>query len=311
MCESDPEIRNLVESAGLSGNPDSRRMAAVRQRLAQTPLAPRRTHRLRTAGIAGLIVVAGAGAVIGGTQTGRDFVRHLFFPVSTSYQVTVPTQDGVMSYGRDNVPFTPEEQQEARSSLLDVKQQMETGGGELIGITEHRDPAGPGLSYTYLVRYDFGNGNQSTIGQGKLPTRPEELQRAQEIIAQYEAGLGEVVSHTKHGMGMGTYTLRFVLSDGQTTEVETQFPPGPRADREAVFAETAAYLQSGRFTVNNASLESGDQVWGLVTFRLADGRTVGLVEHIPAKFISPDGKHVVLPDADDSLEIDGATPDPS
>jgi len=311
MCESDPEIRDLVEAAGLSGAPDSARMAAVRQRLAQMPAAPRPTRRLRTAGIATLAIVAGAGAVIGGTQTGRDFVRHLFFPISTSYQVTVPTDEGVMSYGRNDVPFTPEEQQEARSALLDVKQQIEAGGGDFVGIIEGRNPTGPGLSYTYMVQYPLGENRMSTIGQSTPPTRPEELKRAQEIIALYEAGFGEVVAHAKHGMGMGTYTLRFVLSDGRTSEVETQFPPGLRAEREAILAETSTYLQQGRFPVMNASLESRGEVWGLVSAQHADGRRVGCLEHIPAKFISADGKHVVLPDTDNSVEIGGTSPDPS
>jgi hypothetical protein len=119
--------------------------------------------------------------------------------------------------------------------------------------------------------------------------------RIEEIMYLRDAGAGEIITQDEFPIGLGSYTLRFTLSDGRTVDLQTNYPPAPRTDREAIFLETRALKKQLKFFVQNASRNNSNPkaaVWGILQYKLADGRTVGISERVPTEVISSDGRNV-------------------
>ena len=137
-----------------------------------------------------------------------------------------------------------------------------------------------------------------------------ENMRIDEIMELRDAGEGEIISQDEFpkGVGLGRYTIRFTLSDGRTIDLETCYPPSTKQQREAIFAETRELKEKLDFSVRLACSDPSDplgRVWGILRYKLSDGRTVGVTDTIPPEVISPDGKHVVMPGTEEQLEIQG------
>lgn len=124
--------------------------------------------------------------------------------------------------------------------------------------------------------------------------------------AAVDAGAGDVIVESPSPMGLGRYTIRFTLA-GRTVDLQTWYPPGTREEREAIFVETRRLKADLRFAVNQASVsvENPEEgVVGTLRYTLADGRTVSIVEQIPADAVTPDGTFVVVPDAGETLSVE-------
>ena len=88
--------------------------------------------------------------------------------------------------------------------------------------------------------------------------------------------------HSPSPYGLGFYTIRFALPD-RTVDLTTWYPPAPRAERDAIFAETRALKADLLFTVQEASVNPDDPrqgVLGRLRYTLADGRSVGILERV-------------------------------
>ena len=132
-----------------------------------------------------------------------------------------------------------------------------------------------------------------------------ENMRVDEIMRLRDSGAGEVVSFRNHPIGLGRYTIRFALSDGQTVDLEAYYPPGTRQAREAIFAETRRLKAEKRCSVRSASAGPDGRVFASLRYKLADGRTVGITEpEIPADWISSDGKFLMTPEMQEPVAIE-------
>ena len=104
-----------------------------------------------------------------------------------------------------------------------------------------------------------------------------------------DAGACQVLSQKPSRKGLGKYTIRFTLSDGQTIDLTTTYPPGTRQEREKIFAETRERSSSASRSKSLKAVRLPGDTCGLLRYTLADGRTVGITEQVPKEVLTPDG----------------------
>jgi hypothetical protein len=298
MFDKEQELGHVLESAALPAGPSPERAQAVHQRVRELLRASgRRPRRWPIAVAAGVCVVGAAALGAAGTQAGRDMLRRMFTKIEPLHMVSVtPDESSQLSLARSGAPFTQEEADAAKAQLEEVAAIKKSGGGRLTGILE-----GPGLPQlrgsermriTYLIEYTLGSGTKISVGDGGPNPAQRENMRLDEIERLRDGGAGETLSEKEFPIGLGLFTLRFTLSDGQTVDISTNYPPGTRAEREAIFDEVAQLKQARQFTVLTAERLPNGQVYGTLRYTLADGRTVGIVGEVPPDVISADGDYI-------------------
>lgn len=295
----------------MSTEPDPERTETVRRKTlaiaGRAASAPRRRHT----GLIAAVVVLGVSAIgLAATETGRNLIRRIFTPIEKIDATRWEASDGTV-YTQSRVsggPYTAEEEQAVADLFQEIHDLQDAGEGRLVALAERAGHT------TFFVDYELSDGSTDRLGQNRPTGKQAENMRIDEIMKLRDAGAGELVSEMPSEIGLGQYTIRFTLSDGQTVDLTANYPPGPREQREAIFAETEELRSQLRFAVlsphiNPQNAEAG--VWGVLRYELADGRTVGLVQRVPDEAISEDGRFVVLPDLDEPVAIMGAsnTPD--
>ena len=317
MHDDDSELKNMLNSTELDGLPDPARMQAVRQEMMNIASRGGRPRRFHTAPIVALIVVGICAISLAATQTGRDFIRWIFTPIAEEPVVTWEAPDGDVwsrtTTGRSE-PYTPEEEDQATTEMSELHEIQQDGGGRLVGLSE-----GPGFvegmtsSTTYMIEYTLDSGATISVGSSRPTGKQAENMRIDEIMNLRDAGAGEIISEQPFEIGLGYYTVRLTLSDGQTVDLQTFYPPSTLEERERIFAEIGELKKQLRFAVQNPFVDQADPqagVWGLLLYTLADGRTVGATGPVPQEAISKDGTHVVLPDLEAPIAIQGASAGP-
>lgn len=340
MSAEDADFRCMLESASIKLEPDPDRVRAAHDRMMRIARGPRRHRGRRTVVVAGLIVVGVSAVGLGGTQAGRKLLRSVLTPVKRLYIVGWhgPIESSVTT--RPGQPATPEDAKsipaqspDANSTgqyvgtvfgavfavgdeppstgaadstmqgMHETDQIARAGGGRLIGLTE-----APGM-FGYLVEYTLRNGEVCPVGSNFLHPKQRISMRSDEIVQLRNAGAGQIISQEKCLIGLGKFVIRFSLSDGQTVDLQTQYPPMTAKALEAIFEETRTLKTSHRFTVVEAYAAprapnaASHEVHGVLRYTLADGRTVGIMERVPPVLISPDGKWVVMRETQERVEI--------
>jgi hypothetical protein len=310
MCENDPEMRRLMESAAMNTKPDPERAEIVRRKTLAVAGRAASAPRHRHTGLIAAVIVLGVSAIgLAATETGRNLIRRIFTPIEKIDATRWEASDGTIytqSRGPGE-PYTPEEETAVADGFQEIHDLQNAGEGKLVGLAESVGHT------TFFVEYELSDGTVSRLGQNRPTGKQAENTRVDEIMELRDAGAGELVSEKPSEIGLGQYTIRFTLSDGQTVDLTANFPPGPREQREAIFAEAEELKSQLRFAVliphiNPQNAEAG--VWGILRYELADGRTVGLVQRVPDEAISEDGRFVVLPDLDEPVAIMGASDTP-
>lgn len=305
MCHDDADLRAVLESGELDGQVDPVRIDAVRDRMMIIASShPGRRRRYRQAWVTVSVLFGLCGIGLAATETGRAFVRSIFTPVDTHHAVEWDAPDGgTWIQSRDAGPFSPEEEKQTAEEFNEIFEIQQAGGGRLVGLMEGPDYGWGGSEPGYRVAYTLSNGEVETVGGGELTEKQMVNMRVDEIMELREGGAGEVIEHRDLPIGMGLYTIRFTLSDGQSVDLTAWYPPGTQAEREAIFTETRELKIQLHFTVDKAFgyekyPEQG--TWGLLRYTLADGRTVGIIERIPDELVSEDGTQVEMPDVSES-----------
>ena len=294
MCNDEHEIKALLESAEMNTLPNNDKVDAVREHTVN--LAGRhgggRNLRIGILVVAAVVLCA-SGFGIAATDTGRRFVRWIFLPVTNLSTVEWEDDEGSSwTHSRNSgQEFTEAEEQEAVDEMREMGALKKAGAGRLTGIFEL--PSGT----TYYVEYTLSDGRQLPLGQGRPEGLQAENMRINEIEKLLADGAGEVIQHHEAPIGMGFYTIRFTLADGETADVMTYYPPGPRSERDAIFAETRQLRANLDFELFNPA-NNGEAVWAMLQYTLADGRKVGIVEEVPPEVMSEDGTQVILPRSD-------------
>jgi hypothetical protein len=302
MCGDESELREALRSAEMNIVPDPAHVGAVRQRLAvvaRKRIADRR--RTRNAWIVVLLLGGVCGTGLAATEAGRSLVRWILTPVLARHEVTVTTADGsTWSRGGSTKPYDPDQRQAAADQFAEIAALTQAGQGELVGL--HEGPDGT----VYSIRYTLKDSSSVSVGTRNPTEIQAVMMRLDEIQRLRDAGEGDVIVRSPSPIGLGFYTLRFALAD-RTVDLQTWYPPGPRAEREAIFAETRALKADLRFAVMEASVspENPDAgVMGTLRFTLADGRTVGIVERVPDELITSDGAYAVVPGTGETVRIE-------
>jgi hypothetical protein len=311
MCEKDREFRHLMESVAMNTTPDPEHTEAVRrQTLSVARRAGNRPGYRRIGLIAAVVVLGVCGIGLAATETGRNLIRSIFTPIGKVEATQWEAPDGTVYTESRNTsePYTGDEERAATNKFQEIHALQDAGQGKLVGLAERSGDTG------FFVQYELGDGTTTELCQGRPTGKQAENMRIDEIMELRDAGAGEVVSEQPFVIGLGRYTIRFTLSDGQAVDLTANYPPGKREEREALFAETEELKSQLRFTVLNPHVDPQQPeagVWGLLRYELADGRTVGLVQRVPDEAISEDGRFVVLPDLAEPVAITGAsnTPD--
>ncbi len=340
MSAEDADFRCMLESASIRLAPDPDRVRAAHDRMMRVAQGPRRRRGRRTVVVAGLVVVGVSAVGLAGTQAGRKLLRSVFTPVKRMYVMgwqgpiepvvttrpgqsatpadakSIPAQSpdanstgqyvdavfGVIATEGEEPPGT-EEADSAMQGMHEVDEIARAGGGRLIGLTE-----APGM-FGYVVEYTLGNGEVRPVGTNFLYPKQRVNMRSDEIIQLRRAGAGQTISQEKHRIGLGRFVIRLSLANGQTVDLRTQYPPMTAKALQGIFAETRALKASHRFTVAEAFAgppapnATNREVHGILRYRLANGRTVGIMERVPPALISPDGKWVVMPESQARVEI--------
>lgn len=311
MNTHERDLNELLDSAALPAEPDPDRARLVRARtlaLAARPRSHARALRWSLGSVAAVLALAAIG--VGGTQAGRDFLRRLLVPIEVEHPVQWQAPDGSawsqVTTGRET-PYSAEEQQAVADEFTEMHALQEAGQGRLVALLE-----GPGwtddtlMHTTYMVEYTLESGEKRQIGMGEPTGEQAKNLRIAEINRLRDAGAGEIVESRPSPLGLGTYVIRFALSDGTAVDIKTMYPPSTRAEREAICRELRELKAQLRFEVLDAVANASDpasQVWGTLRYTLADGRTVGTTEPIPAEVISSDGRFVTLPAEQEPVEI--------
>ena len=253
--------------------------------------------RHRAAWAAAVLLATVSALGLAGTQAGRDLIGWLLVPIERHHHVHWDAPDGsawTQSRGEGD-PYTPEEANAVAEELGEIYQIQQAGGGRLVYLLENPEYTAYGIGYT------LSNGETSVVGSGRPSDKQAENMRIAEIMALRDAGAGELLLSEWSSIGLGKYTIRFTLSDGQTIDLCTYYPPGPREEREAIFAETRRLKDELRFTVEDPRSTDGGWVFGLLRYTLSDGRVVGISEQVPAEAITADGALVAVPKGDPSV----------
>ncbi len=183
----------------------------------------------------------------------------------------------------------------------------QAGGGRLLNLFERPWLYGAGYPLGhyivgYYIEYVLGSGETQKVAAGALTEGQAANMRIDELWALRDAGAGQIVEElpSRLPLGLGRFLIRFELSDGSTVDVETYYPPGTRAEREAIFAEGMELLKKGQFTIFKLEGEpespTGSQ---LMVFTLADGREVGFSGRVPLEMLTPHGKLTAPDSAED------------
>jgi hypothetical protein len=312
MCQDDVELTNLLRSAESLAAPQADHRAAVRARmlgLMQSSRGPRRAYR--TAVVAALLVVVVGGIGLAATERGREFIRWLFVPIEDTHVTQWESPDGgLWSQIRDGGIYSEEEAQAVEDQFGEIYALKEAGEGRLVGIIE-----GPelldGVKNTYEVEYTLADGETVSVGGERPSGKQAANTHIDELEQLRDSGAGRIIAEQPFPIGLGRYTVRFTLSDGEQVDLILYYPPGTAAERAAIFSETRELKQELRFTVlqpRRTAEEPDTGVWGILRYELADGRTVGHTERVPDEAISPDGQFVVLPGLDEPIAIDDSAP---
>ena len=301
MHPDDSRFQDALESAEMKIGPDPAHVQTVQDRMmAMARNGARHGGRTKSGWIVGLLFFGVCGVGLAATETGRNLIRSIFTPVRQQHQVTVTTEDGsTWIRGGGAGPYSAEEQQLAADQFQEVADLKQAGFGELTGLLE-------GPEHTvYLVKYTLKSGTPVTVGDAGVSEKQAVNMQIDEIRELRDAGAGQVIVQSPGPIGLGAYTIRFTLSD-RVVDLQTWYPPGTREGREAIFAETRRMKEELRFSVveAGASVEEPEAgVMGTLRYTLSDGRTVGIVEQIPAEAITPDGAYVAVPDTGETTEV--------
>ena len=294
MCQDEHEIKTLLESAKMNVSPNNHRADAVREHtLDLAGQQAGRRHRRIGILVAASVVLCVSGIGIAATDTGRQFVRWIFLPISSPPTVEWENEEGdKLVYSRNSgQEFTEGEQQAALDELQELDALKKAGAGRLVGIFESPDVT------THLVEFSLSDGSRTMMGQERPAGVQAERMRIDEIEQLLAEGAGKIIQHREAAAGMGLYTIRFTLSDGKTVDIMTNYPPGPRSERDAIFAETRQLRANLDFEVINPASNNGS-VWATLQYTLADGRKVCIAEAVPSEIISDDGTQIILPRTD-------------
>jgi len=311
MLEKDEQLTQLLDQAVMDIAPNPDQMQSVRDRMIQIAHRPASVNRRYRIGMIILffsIVFTAAGLAT--TRAGWDFIVNLFTPIHTSQVVTWQAPDGhstfvrgAVSLGRDAslaLPVPPAKQQEIKTEFKEIYEIALNGGGRLIGLFETPEFT------VYQVEYTLTNSKTSRVGGNTLTEKQAQNMRITEIMKLRDAGAGTIIIQKEFPIGLGLYTLRFTLSDGQTIDLQTYYPPAPRKDRDAIFTETRALKKQLKFFILDADrigTTAKDPVYGTIRYKLSDGRSVGIKEQIPVQLISPDGQYVINPENQEKTTI--------
>jgi hypothetical protein len=307
MYESDAKLKALIESGGMEIEPDPVRMEAVRERMlriSRTPAA--RIVRPRTIAAMFLALVTICIVGVAATETGRKIIRWIYTPLG---QATVRTFSiapdanavwGVARVATDGVSaggISDQEAEEMKRRFTEAHQIAQAGGGRLTGLLEV-----PGHT-TYVIEYRLSDGTYESVGS----SRPTGLQaanmRIDEIEQLRDAGHGQLLLTEDFPIGLGRFKIRFTLSNGEVVDLVTNYPPGTRQEREAIFAETRSLKQARQFSVLDASRDPRGRTFGILRYRLADGRVVGVSEDVPQEVVSSNGKMTVVAETEHTAGI--------
>ena len=317
MSENNNDMEKILASAAMESDPDPAAIQAVRQRMiAIAGSARARRSPGRTALILAVALVSVSAVGLAATETGRDLIRRILIPIRTDEVAKWEAPDGsIWSRSKsisdsDAEPYTAEEQESIKTTFQEIHEIQQAGGGRLVGLLEGTGWDGSPSYTVYQIEYTLANGEVHTVGSGGPRGKQAENMRIDEIMELRNAGEGELISQSefRFRIGLGRYTIRFTLADGQTVDLMTNYPPGTKDQREAIFAETRALKEQLRFSVEHANFDPSDphgKVWGVLQYELSDGRTVGISQTIPPEVISSDGKYVVMPGSEEQLEIQG------
>ncbi|MHC4415274.1 MAG: hypothetical protein ACYS0G_08325 [Planctomycetota bacterium] len=202
-------------------------------------------------------------------------------------------------------PASPDEEQETIEKYREVHEIQKAGGGRLVGLLEGPGWDGELGTTTFRVSYTLVSGETMTLGGGAPSARQRANMRIDEIQRLRDEGAGEIVARSESPLGLGGFTIRFTLFDGETVDLRTVYPPGTREDREAIFAETRKLKAQRRFSVTRAQVAPVSGVWGILIYTLSDGRSVRHYEQVPTDLITSDGRHIVMPSTGETVEIAG------
>lgn len=314
MCDS--ELKNMLQNTEMEARPDLSRVEAARARMMQAAQrAGRSSHPARNALITALVIMGVSGIGLAATETGRNFVRWIFTPVEQLHSTKWESPEGDVwsqtTTGRDE-PYSPEEQEAVAEKFAENYASKQAGAGRLVGLIE--SPGWAGETHTvYLVEYTQSDGTKSVVGGDRPTGKQAENMRIDEIMRLRDAGEGEIIEQHPFPIGMGQYIIRLTLSDSETIDLKTFYPPSTREEREQTFAEMRELKAALRFTVLDACFDKANPeagVWGNLQYTLADGRVVGATEPLPPQVISEDGTQVVMPDVAAPIAIQGAETGP-
>jgi hypothetical protein len=328
MCEIDAQLRGMLGAARMEGEPDLGRVAAVRSRMTDLAHASGR-HRMRrrTVWMAGCVVLGLTTVGLAGTQAGRDLVRWIVTPVKPVHFVCYsagqdaavvgeragdrveasgkevdPVDTGplgqfsiaVVERGAD--PFAGRE--EARARMNEFLALRDAGHGYLIAMNEEPGSASEPYMTTYSMEYTLSGGDTIRAEENDFDSAQVACARTlplDEIARLRDAGAGTIIAREESPFGLGDFTIRFALSDGRALNVQTHYPPGTRAERDAIFAETRRLRSELRFAVLDPRSTPSGRVFAVLRYALADGRVVGIVENVPDEAVSADRSKVLLP----------------
>lgn len=315
MNENDLKLGNLLDSTELDAIPDPARVQAVRERtmnLAHRSAA--RRPRARVSFVAALMVIGLVGIGMAATETGRSLLGLITTPIQENAVTEWVAPDGTVwsrtSRGRSE-PYSVAEEDAVANEFAEYHAIKQAGGGRLVGLIES-----PGFmigmtSHTiFQIAYAMQNGEDKIVGSGRPTAKQAENLRIDEIMELRDAGAGEIVEQQPLPIGLGRYTIRLTLSDGETIDLQTTFPPSTREERERIFAEMHKLRAQLLFSVLDPYVDPEHPergVWGILQYTLADGRTVGATSRVPPEAISEDGTQVVLPDLVAPIAIQGAS----
>jgi hypothetical protein len=312
-------LDDRIAAAERTAAPNPDRMNEVRRKtlqLARTPVPARRGLRIAASLLLALTGLSAVG--LAATDTGRQLIRRIFTPIAEDQvmvwhapseekpdETAAGTTHGAFTYSQGSnrpEPYTAKEHANFESAMAEIHAIAQRGGGRLIGLIEAPDFDGSATQRTiFQIEYTLSNGRTRQIGGDPQPAQRDAL-RIDEILALRDAGQGELISEQPFDVGLGRYVIRFTLADGSTIDLDTCYPPGTRAEREAIFAETRRLEEAGAFEVLHATKTPDGRVFGLLRYHLADGRTVGITEYVPPEFVTDDGAHVAVPSPEPSEE---------
>ena len=229
-------------------------------------------------------------------------------PIAPGGFWTAPDGSLFLSVGGDE-PASPDERQETVDRYREVHAIKEAGGGQLVGLLEGPGWDGELSTISFQVMYTLEDGQTTRVGEGDLSAAQKANMQIDEILRIRDEGAGEIIAQSESPLGLGGFTIRFTLADGETVDLHTLYPPSTRRQREAIFVETRELRTKRRFTVHEPQVLPGSGVWGILHYTLDDGRAVSHYEQVPTDLITSDGRHIVTPGTGELVEIAGAVQD--